>query len=185
MSKPGPFRRAEVALLPYLVAPGLGFLSVVLSAVLTARLMFRLAELLGDAAVVRISILTILGQLWAWAVLPVLAYGVARVVRLRPWVISVGGIGTGLFFVLMLSWLSRGVEGIIREHPLRLALLLLTSGVGVWLTRRAIRAAEAASARVQEAALKAAEAKKSQYDEFVREAERIAALKEAREKTGS
>ncbi len=185
MSKPGPFKRAEAAILPYLVAPGLGFLSIVLSAVLTGPSLLRLAELLRDADVLRISALTILGQLWAWAVLPVLAYGVARVVRLRAWVISLGGVGTGLFFVLMLSWLSRGAEGITREHPLRLALLLLTSAAGVWLTRRAIKAAVAGAARAQETALKAAEAKRSQYDEFVREAERVAALNETREKTGS
>ncbi len=181
MSKPGPLRRVEAALLPFLIAPGLGFLSVVLSSVMTARFVFRLAEGLGESELLRISLLTAIGQLWAWALLPLLAWGVARIVQLRPWVVSVGGVGTGLFFVLMLSWLARGADGITGEHPLRLALLVLTSAAGVWLTRRAIRVAEAGKARAQQAALEAAEAKKSQYEEFLREAERVASLSEARD----
>ena len=183
MRAPGPIRRLDAAALPYLLGPGLGFASVVISSAIAPFVIFRLAPRLFGPPELKLAIMTLLAQAWAWAVLPGLLYAVSRAVKVGKWAAPITGTLTGLLFVMALTGLSTGVEGLVEEHPVRKVIVYGTSLLGVFLSQRAILAGQLATERAHEAAKKAAEAKKSQYDEFAREAERLAALSAAREET--
>jgi hypothetical protein len=155
---------------------GIGVLAVIIGAVVAPVLLLRLVPLMSRPSAGWLVLFTVMGQLWVWAVMPLLLYATARVVEVRPWSAPVGAAATGMFFVLALGYITGGLESLTGEHPARLATLLLTAVGGVFLGRLAIVSARAAVDRRQREAQAAAEARKGEYDQFAREAERLAAL---------
>lgn len=163
---------------------GLGFLSCAVGLILSLALGNRLREVIPNlhpVAVAQIAAMAI-RQLWEYAVLPLVCYGAARLVPISPWRTAAGAVATGEIFLIALDYFT-GMSGVWFHVPLLLFLRLASIAGGVCLGALAIKRARAAAERAERSALEAAEQKKSQYDEFVREAERIAALREGPSQT--
>ncbi|MBX5482850.1 MAG: hypothetical protein IRZ16_13570 [Myxococcaceae bacterium] len=162
---------------------GLGLTACVLGALVTIAISMRLGAALAghELPQVPIEILdALLAQLWAYAVLPLLLYGAARIIELKPWPTSIGGVAAGLVFQLSIILISRGFEGITEASPLRSGVMLAACALGAWVGAKAVTRARAAAKRAEEEARKEAEARKDEYAAFAREAERLAARTEAR-----
>jgi hypothetical protein len=151
---------------------GLGFLSLVLgtwvSSSLSMRLMQRLYEL--PSISLRLLVGVLLEELWVLAALPLLCYGAARIAELRPLSTSLGGALAGEAFVLALEFTREGSlwpSGGWRVNVLR----AVAFGSGIFFSYRAVERARAASEQLASVARVQAEAKKSEYDTFLREAE--------------
>ena len=156
---------------------GLGLLSVIVSSVIVVPLSLRLREL-GSAELpvwLAWTLATLVSQLWAWAILPGLLYAVARIIDLRPWSAAVGSVATAMGFVLLLKIFTSGLDGLGDEHPARLVTLALTAAAGVLLGRLAVLSGRRAAKQKEEEAARAAEARKGEYEQFAKEAERLAA----------
>lgn len=150
----------------------LGFLSLVLGAWLSSSLAMRLSQRLIELPSVSLRLLVgvLLEELWVLAALPLLCYGAARIAELRPLTTSVGGALAGEVFVLALDFAREGTlwpSGGWRVNVLR----AVAFGSGIFLSYRAVERARAASAQLASEARAKAEAKKSEYDDFLREAE--------------
>lgn len=153
---------------------GAGLLSVIIGALFSPVISLRLSEWVSSRGVFALVLFTAIGQVWVYAILPVVLYGFARIIELTPWRSAIGAAVTGLLFVLALGFVTAGVESITKEHPARLVTIVLTVALGVLISRSAILAARAAAARAQDEAKKTADARKDEYAEFIREAERVA-----------
>ncbi len=154
---------------------GLGLLSVILGAVLAPLILLKLAGMVSTPNVFWVVTFTAVGQLWVWAVLPGLLYAVGRIIDLRPWTAAVGSVVTGVLFVAILAVITSGWAGLYSDHPARLVTQLLTSVAGVFLGRTAVVSARAAAKLKEEETARAALARKGEYEQFAKEAERLAA----------
>lgn len=163
---------------------GIGLLACVLGALLTIPISFRVLPGLEPGSLVFELARTLISQLWVYAVLPAVWYGVARIVEVRPRSAAVGSTLTGMLFQLAIALISTGLDGLLEAPPVHLALWALTGVAGAFVTGWAIRAARAASKRAEEEARRAAEARRDEYAEFARAAEQSAARIEAREAEG-
>jgi hypothetical protein len=153
---------------------GLGFLALMLgsmlSAALTLRLMDRVQALPFDF--LRYAIALPLENLWVLAVLPLLCYGSARIIELRPWPTALGAAFTGQFFILALDYVRDGVDGWLERGWLLTLLEWAVFAGGAVLSHQAVlRGRAQASAQVVQAQQQAS-AKTDEYAEFLREAER-------------
>ncbi|QRO00659.1 hypothetical protein JRI60_17300 [Archangium violaceum] len=153
---------------------GLGFLALMLgsmlSAALTLRLMDRVQALPFDF--LRYAIALPLENLWVLAVLPLLCYGSARIIELRPWPTALGAAFTGQCFILALDYVRDGVDGWLeRGWLLTLLEWAVFAGGAVLSGQAVIRGRAQASAQVAQAQQQAS-AKTDEYAEFLREAER-------------
>ncbi|HYH99535.1 hypothetical protein [Hyalangium sp.] len=151
---------------------GLGFLSQVIGAVLSVALAYRLAERIQDLPDgLKLLVGIPLQNLWAIAVLPLLCYGAARIIELKPLSTAVGGVASGLVFVLVLNFAWGGLEGLwpgLAAGSLQISAL----AAGVLLSYRAVLKGRAAAAQGALKAQAQAESRKVEYQEFLREAER-------------
>ena len=165
---------------------GLGFLSLVLGAMLSVSLVMRLHERVSalPSDLLRLGVAVVLENLWVLAVLPVLCYGAARIVALRPWNTALGAAATGGLFVIALNFVRDGTEG-LTQWNLGSVLRLATFAGGIVLSARAIRSGRAAAERGSSAAQVKAEARKSEYDEFLKAAEADGARLEQREQAAA
>lgn len=171
--------RARVARAQLIMAIGLA--AAVVGAVLSSWLLIRLQpvlELIGPGVLSR-GIAELFARLWVLGLLPVFGFGAARVADLKPWPTAAGAAASGEALYLALDLVHASLEGFASQWAWLLVRLLTLAG-GIVLTQRAIVRGRRAAERVQQEATRAAEAKKSQYDEFAREAERLAALNEQR-----
>ncbi|MBU8899775.1 hypothetical protein KRR26_29605 [Corallococcus sp. M34] len=161
---------------------GLGFLSLVLGSILSVALTLRLSTRVLDLPFepLRIAMAVALENLWVLGVLPALAYGAARAFDLRPWNTAVGSGLSGALFVVALD-LVRDGTGSLWEGGLPTVLRWAAFGVGVFLTAQAVKAGRAAAATVASQAATKAEARKSEYDEFLQAAAQGGARLEQRE----
>lgn len=171
-AKKRPFESLRVRIRRFQFILGLGFLSLTLgmlvSSSLAMRLSQRLYELPGSA--LRLLVGVALEELWVLAALPLLCYGAARIIELRPLTTAVGGALTGQMFVAALDFVREGTvvpSGGWRVNVLR----AVAFGAGIFLAHRAVVKARAAVEQLAAKARAQAEAKKSEYDEFLREAE--------------
>lgn len=151
---------------------GLGFAALMLgsftSGALAIRLNQRFAELPTGALRLLVGIL--MEDLWVLAALPLLAYGAARIMELRPLSTALGAALAGEVFVLALQFVREG--SLLSEAGWRVDVLRgVAFVVGVILSHRAVTQGRAAAEKVAEAARSQAEAKKSEYDDFLRQAE--------------
>ena len=153
---------------------GLGFLALVVGSVLTGSLSLRLGGRVGvlPSWLIDFVLAPALRHLWALAVLPVLCYGAARIIELRPWATALGAAATGLCFTLAVELTTHGVDGWLAAGGLS---LVWEGGViagGVVLSQRAIVRGRAEAGRQEQQARQQASARQDEYAEFLREAER-------------
>jgi hypothetical protein len=171
-SKPGILDPVRVRIRRFQFVVGLGFLSQVIGAVLSVALAYRLAERIQDLPDgLKLLVGIPLQNLWAIAVLPLLCYGAARIIELKPLSTAVGGVASGLLFVLALNFAWGGLEGLwpgLAAGALQISAL----AAGVLLSYRAVLKGRAASAQGAAKAQAQAESRKVEYQEFLREAER-------------
>jgi hypothetical protein len=162
---------ANVRLTRLIFVGGMGFIAQLTGALLTAALYRRVSPWLeGAPFVVTFPVGVAMQSLWVLGVLPLFCYGAARVLELRPWWTALGAAITGELFLLALSFLSTGLEG-----PWFFGLGRgVAWGLGVTVAARAVRRGTAAASASAQRALAAAQAKKHEYDAFVRESERVA-----------
>ncbi len=151
---------------------GLGFMSLMLGAFVSSSLAMRLSQRLYElpGSALRLLVGVVLEELWVLAALPLLAYGASRAVELRPLSTALGAALSGQAFVLALDFAREGSlwpTGGWRVNVLR----AVAFGSGVFFTYRAVVLARAASELRASAARAQAEAKKSEYDAFLRDAE--------------
>lgn len=155
---------------------GIGFLSLVVGSITTAALIAKIAPRIEglESGWTQFAVWTLVKGVWAYAVLPLFCYGAARVVDLKPWPTAIGAAITGELFMLAIFFVTGDLS--TGESALRLLLpriFLLATGIA--LSAFAVRRARADSIGQEEKAKAAAVAKKDEYAEFTREAERIAA----------
>ena len=153
---------------------GLGFLALVMGSVLAGDLGVRLSVRLESLPFQ--SLVYVIGlavrNLWVLAVLPLLCYGAARVLELRPWSTALGAALTGQAFLLAIEFVRNGVEGWVERGWVATGLEWGVVGVGVVLSQRAVVRGRAAAGKQTEQAQQQAAARKDEYAEFLREAER-------------
>ena len=153
---------------------GLGFIALVIGSIFTGLFTNRLAGRAQELPYFLYVLLdVVLLNLWVLGVLPLICYGAARVLELRPMSTALGAAFTGKFFSLAVRTVSGGVES-LWESWLPLTLEAAAFFSGVLLSYRAINQGRAAAAKGAEQVKVQAESRKSEYDEFLREAERAA-----------
>lgn len=154
---------------------GLGFAAIVIGTIFSGSLMMRLAPRLAaiDSDVVSLISVVFIRRLWILVALPVLAYGFARIIDLKPVQTAVGAAMTGELFQLAIDLITGGNTTML-DHVTR----VVTAVLGVGITMFAVKSARSYEAQRSAAAQKAAQSKKSEYEEFTKEAERLAALRD-------
>jgi hypothetical protein len=172
--------RVRIRRLQFIV--GLGFFSLVLGSVLTVNLTVRLSERVQalESDSLRLLIAVLLEHMWIIAVLPVLCYGAARILELKPLTTAVGAALSGEIFVVALYFVRDGTDGLWAGW-FYTALRLIAVTAGVLLSYRAVTRGRAAAAQSASRAQAQAEARKAEYVEFLREAERGAEKSAQRE----
>ncbi len=153
---------------------GLGFLALVLGTLLTSALSLRLSGRIGvlPSWLIEFVIAPGVRHLWVLAVLPVLCYGAARVIELRPWTTVLGAAATGLLFTLAIEFTSNGLDGWRARGGLSLVLEWGVVAGGVVLSQRAVVRGRADAGRQAEQAQWQAAAREDEYARFLQEAER-------------
>ncbi|RKG83541.1 hypothetical protein D7W82_24960 [Corallococcus sp. CA049B] len=182
-SKPGVLEPLRVRVRRFQFIVGLGFLSLVVGAMLSVSLVLRLHARVSalPSDFLRIPVAVVLENLWVLAVLPTLCYGAARIVALRPWPTAVGAALSGGVFVIALNFVRDGFEGLTTGWSFASALRVVAFVAGILLSARAIRAGRAAAEKGSAEAEAKAAARKSEYDEFLKAAEAGGAKLEQRE----
>lgn len=161
---------------------GLGFIALVVGSVLSVALTLRLSVRVQalPLGLLRVVMAVLLENLWVLVVLPLLCYGAARVMELKPWSTGAGAAMSGAAFVLALNFVQNGTEG-LWLGGLGSVLNVVAFAVGVVLSARAVMWGRAAAAQQSGKAQEKAQERKSEYDEFLRAAEAGAARLEQRE----
>jgi signal transduction histidine kinase len=158
----------------FLFNTGLGFLALVsgslLGVALTLRLSVRVQAL--PFWFLRFVIAVVLENLWVLVLLPVLCYGAARVIELRPLSTALGAALFGELFVLSLDFVRDGAGPWLEDGGLSLGAELGALAVGVALSHRAVTRGRAEAHQRQSLAQAKAASRKDEYDAFLREAER-------------
>lgn len=153
---------------------GLGFISLVIGSVFTGSFTHRVVERAQDLPYLLYALLAVvLSNLWVLGVLPLICYGAARVLELRAMSTALGAAFTGQFFVMAVQTASGGVEGLWGGWvPFTMQVAAFFGGV--LLSYRAVLQGRAAAVKGAQKVKAQAESRKSEYDEFLREAERAA-----------
>jgi hypothetical protein len=172
---------ARVRIRRFQLVVGVGFFSCAAGALVSLAIGNRLRDVMPQIQPVALAQLLAMAirQLWEFAVLPVACWALARVMPISPWRTALGAVATGEVFLSALDFFTGNLSLWFRAPylgGLRLAFIAL----GVVVTSRAIAFARSSAERAERAAREAAERKKTQYDEFVKEAERVAALHEGK-----
>jgi len=153
---------------------GLGFLALILGSIvsvaLSQRLIGRVQALPFGYA--RFAIGLGVQNLWVLVVLPVLCYGAARILELRPLSTALGAALTGEFFLIALQFVQDGIDGWVERGWVILSMEGAVFALGVWFAHRAIQWGRGDAARQAEQARQRATSRKDVYAEFLREAER-------------
>ncbi|RKG64560.1 hypothetical protein D7V80_26485 [Corallococcus sp. CA054B] len=182
-SKPSVLEPLRVRVRRFQFIVGLGFLSLVVGAMLSVSLALRLHARVNalPSDFLRIPVAVVLENLWVLAVLPALCYGAARIVALRTWTTAVGAAVSGGVFVIALNFVRDGFDGLATGWGFASALRVVAFVGGILLSARAIRAGRAAAEKGSAEAEAKAAARKSEYDEFLKAAEAGGARLEQRE----
>ena len=174
-----PLAAAETAVRRFLLLVGFGFLAYVGGSMIAAGVMTRVAARLdGASEPVQFIAWLLISSAWILLALPALSGFAARFLELKPWSTALIGAATGLLFQLSLQYVSAGSEGITSD-PARQLARLLAAAAGVALTVIAVKRARELARLGDEQAKLEAQAKKTQYDEFVKQAEALANRREA------
>ncbi|WP_223745525.1 hypothetical protein [Myxococcus sp. XM-1-1-1] len=161
---------------------GLGFIALVAGSTLSVSLTLRLSQRVQSLSFgpLKIFIAVLLENLWVLAVLPALCYGAGRVMELRPWKTAAGAAVSGATFVLALGFVQGGADA-LWLGGLGSVLNVFAFAGGVVLSARALKLGRDAAAKQTEKTQAKSEARKSEYDEFLRAAEQGGARLEQRE----
>ncbi|MFY1832058.1 hypothetical protein ACN47A_39525 [Myxococcus fulvus] len=161
---------------------GLGFIALVAGSTLSVSLTLRLSQRVQSLSFgpLKILVAVVLENLWLLAVLPTLCYGAGRVMELRPWKTAAGAAVSGATFVLALGFVQGGVDA-LWLGGLGSVLNVFAFAGGVVLSARALKLGRDAAAKQTEKTQAKSEARKSEYDEFLRAAEQGGARLEQRE----
>ncbi|NVJ15665.1 hypothetical protein [Myxococcus sp. AM010] len=161
---------------------GLGFIALIAGSILSVALTLRLSVRIQavPVGVLRLALAVLLENLWVLGVLPVLCYGAARVMELRPWTTAGGAALTGAVFLNAMAFIQSGVYGLWAGDVGSLFSLAAFAG-GVVLSARAVMMGRGAAAQQSVKTQAKAEERKSEYDEFLRAAEQGGARLEQRE----
>jgi hypothetical protein len=153
---------------------GLGFLALILGSVVSVALAQRLAGRVQALPFEGLRFAISLGvqKLWVLAALPVLCYGAARIIDLRPLSTALGAALSGQVFILALEFIQDGVEGWVDRGWGLMGLDLVVWVGGVWLSHFAVGRGRAAAQKQQALVQQRAVVRKDEYAEFLREAER-------------
>ena len=153
---------------------GLGFLALVLGSMLSVALSQRMSTRLQALPFDGLRLVLALGiqKLWLLLVLPMLCYGAARVVELRPWPTALGDALSGQAFLVALEFVQNGVEGWVERGWVYAALEVGLLGLGVWITQWAVARGRADVAAQEQQTRQKASARKDEYAEFLQAAER-------------
>jgi hypothetical protein len=151
---------------------GVGFIALVIGSVFTSSFTHRVYERAQDLPYfLYVLLVVVLSNLWVLGVLPVLCYGAARVLEIRPMSTALGAAFTGQFFVMAVQTASSGVEGLWGGW-LAFSMQVAVFFGGVALSYRSVVQGRAAAAKGAANVQAKAEARKSEYEEFLREAEK-------------
>lgn len=182
-SKPSALEPLRVRVRRFQFIVGLGFLSLVVGAMLSVSLVLRLHSRLNalPSDLLRLPLVVVLEDLWVLAVLPVFCYGAARIVALRTWTTAVGAALSGGVFVIALNFVRDGADGLTSGWSFTSVLRILAFVGGILLSARAIQAGRAAAEKGSAEAEAKAASRKSEYDEFLKAAEAGGARLEQRE----
>lgn len=161
---------------------GLGFIALIAGSILSVALTLRLSVRIQavPVGVLRVALAVLLENLWVLGVLPVLCYGAARVMELRPWTTAGGAALTGAAFLNAMAFIQSGVYGLWAGDIGSLFSMAAFAG-GVVLSARAVMMGRDAAAQQSVKTQAKAEERKSEYDEFLRAAEQGGARLEQRE----
>ncbi|GEN08424.1 hypothetical protein SAMN05443572_106148 [Myxococcus fulvus] len=165
---------------------GLGFIALVMGSTLSVSLTLRLSQRVQSLSFgpLKILVAVLLENLWLLAVLPTLCYGAGRVMELRPWKTAAGAAVSGATFVLALGFVQGGADA-LWLGGLGSVLNVFAFAGGVVLSARALKLGRDAAAKQTEKTQAKSEARKSEYDEFLRAAEQGGARLEQREAQGA
>ncbi|GHG81547.1 hypothetical protein [Comamonas sp. JC664] len=165
---------------------GLGFIALVVGSILSVALTLRLSVRIQavPVGVLRLTLAVLLENLWVLGVLPVMCYGAARVMELKPWTTGGGAAVAGSLFVHALGFVQNGVNG-LWLGGLGSFLSVAAFAGGVVLSARAVALGRAAAAQQTVKSQAKAQERKSEYDEFLLAAEQGAARLEQREAQAS
>jgi hypothetical protein len=169
---------AEAGARHLLLMLGFGVAAFIGGTIVSASLVVRVFSRLEMSWLpLRVLVSALVDGAWIMAALPLIAYASARIMELKPW--STAGIGaaSGLTFQLALQYVSLGEEGLVGD-PVRLMGRVVTLALGVFFTAKAVQKGRAAALAAEAKAKAEAEARKSQYDEFVKQAEALADRRE-------
>ncbi|MFP2957395.1 hypothetical protein ACLEPN_06075 [Myxococcus sp. 1LA] len=161
---------------------GLGFIALIAGSILSVSLTLRLSVRIQavPVGVLRVALAVLLENLWVLGVLPLLCYGAARVMELRPWTTAGGAALTGAAFLNAMAFIQSGVRGLWAGDIGSLFSMVAFAG-GVVLSARAVMLGREAAAQQSVKSQAKAQERKSEYDEFLRAAEQGAARLEQRE----
>lgn len=174
-----PLAAAETAVRRLLLMVGFGFLAYVGGSMIAAGVMTRVAARLdGAGEPVQFVAWLLISSAWILVALPGLSGFAARFLDLRPCSTALIGAATGLSFQLSLQYVSAGSDGITSD-PVRQLARLLAAAAGVALTVIAVKRGRELARLADEQAKLEADQKKTQYDEFVKQAEALANRRDA------
>ncbi|MBK7858678.1 MAG: hypothetical protein IPJ65_08660 [Archangiaceae bacterium] len=177
-AKVKPLAAAETAVRRLLLMVGFGFAAFVGGSILAVSLTTRIATRLeGSSDTTRLIAGFLIECSWVIVALPAIGYLAARFLEVKPWPTAIIGAGTGVLFQVALQYVSSGAEGLTGE-PARQIGRLLGTALGVVLTATAVRHGRELAKISEAKARLEAEKKKTQYDEFVRQAEALAERRE-------
>ena len=171
-SKPSALDPVRVRIRRFQFIVGLGFMAQVIGAVLTVSLAYRLTERIQDLPEgLQLLLGVVLQNLWVLGVLPLLCYGASRIIELKPLSTAIGAVVSGQVFILALNFAWGGLEGMFPSVGI-VALQISALAAGVLLSYRAVLKGLGAAAQGAAKAQAQADARKVEYQEFLREAER-------------
>jgi hypothetical protein len=157
---------------------GFGVFSYIGGTIFASALAMRLLGRFDSSGLLRIIVLgTLIEGTWVMLVLPAIAYFASRFMELKPWSTAIIGAMSGSLFQFALQYVISGEEGIVSD-PARLATRFGVLIAGVFITATAAKRGREAANVAEVAAQRAAEAKKTQYDEFVKQSEALADRRE-------
>ncbi|MDQ3263588.1 MAG: hypothetical protein M3Y59_08015 [Myxococcota bacterium] len=153
---------------------GMGLLAAMSGAIIAAPFAVWLRPRMdGAPMLVGVLLNVLVARFWLVGVLPVLGYGMGRALGLRPLSFAFGAALSGELFYLLLDVATGGLQSVV-ARPGLLAARVGTLALGILLTLRATRAGVRAGERSQRSAQQIAEARRAEYNEMMREAERTA-----------
>jgi hypothetical protein len=179
-TKMRPFAAAEAGARQLIMMAGLGFLGLVVGALLTEKLYSRFADRIdGEPSAITLFIFAwIIPNLWAFVVMPGFAWISQRFLDLNALTFAVVSCGTAFVFRSLMAFVSGGAELVLGDTE-RLFTSAIVLGVGVALTWVAGRRGQSYARAQAAVAAQQAQKTKEQYSQFAEQAKALAERRDA------